>query len=417
MTKHIKPDKVKKVQTVEKVQKVEKVQRTPRDSRKKDGPSCPVYWKCGGCQLEDASYEEQVKEKENLIRKQLGGFCKVQPMIEMEVPYHYRNSVHALFDRDNRNQPISGVYRKGTKYVLAIEDCMLDDEKAQAIIGSIRGLLKSFKIRTYDEKTGYGLLRKVIVRRGNSSNEVLVALVTASPVFPSKNNFVTALRKLHPEITTIIQNVNGREHGKAIGDKEKVLFGKGYIEDGLCGEMFTITFKSAYPMNCTQAEMVYQKAMKEAGLSKKECVLDINCGSGILSVLIGNQAKQVIGVESNREVAREAISNVKKAKMDNIRILNTSIMQFLNEFIQVGTKADVLFINQSRAGNTEDVLQLMGQVKPKKMVYLSESAVGLKEDLEYWTTHGYRVTQVCPVDVQPFKSKVDTICVLERKGY
>ena len=137
----------------------------------------------------------------------------------MKEPFHYRNKVHAVFDRDRKNNPISGVYEQGTHKVVPVEFCMIEDEKADEIIGTIRGMLKSFKISVYDEDTGYGLLRHVLVKRGFSTNEIMVVLVTASPVFPSKNNFVKALRAKHPEITTVIQNVNGRGTSMVLGDK------------------------------------------------------------------------------------------------------------------------------------------------------------------------------------------------------
>lgn len=203
---------------------------------------CPVYKKCGGCDFQGVPYEEQLKIKETQVRQLLAPFCKVHPIAGMKNPYHYRNKVHAVFSHDKKGNAVSGVYQKGTHIVVPVERCMIEDEKADEIIGSIRGLLKSFKIRTYDEDTGYGLLRHVLVRRGFASGEILVVLVTASPVFPSKNNFVKALRKLHPEITTIVQNVNGRGTSMVLGNQEKTLYGKGYIEDILCG--YTLDRKS-----------------------------------------------------------------------------------------------------------------------------------------------------------------------------
>ena len=151
----------------------------------------------------------------------------------MKEPYHYRNKVHAVFDRDRRGNIISGVYEMKSHRVVPVETCMIEDQKADEIIGTIRGMLKSFKIRTYDEDTGYGLLRHVLVKRGFATGQIMVVLVTASPVFPSKNNFVKALRQKHPEITTIVQNINGRGTSAVLGKQEHVLYGKGYIEDVL----------------------------------------------------------------------------------------------------------------------------------------------------------------------------------------
>ena len=171
-------------------------------------------------------YAEQLRHKEKRVRILLDSFGKVHPIIGMKDPYHYRNKVHAVFDRDRRGNAISGVYQKGTHKVVPVDSCMIEDQKADEIIVTIRGLLKSFKIKTYDEDTQYGLLRHVLIRRGFSTGEIMVVLVTASPVFPSKNNFVKALRKVHPEITTVVQNINDRGTSMVLGTRDVVLYGK-----------------------------------------------------------------------------------------------------------------------------------------------------------------------------------------------
>jgi len=174
---------------------------------------CPVFKQCGGCQYLDMPYEEQLKKKQAQMQKLLGKYCKVHPIVGMEHPFRYRNKVHAVFGH-RKGEVVSGVYKAGTHNLVPVERCMIEDEKADEIIGTIRGMLKSFKIRTYDEDSGYGLLRHVLVRRGFQTGQIMVVLVTASPVFPSKNNFVKALRQKHPEITTVVQNVNDRvQHG------------------------------------------------------------------------------------------------------------------------------------------------------------------------------------------------------------
>ena len=169
---------------------------------------CKISKKCGGCQFQGIPYKEQLKKKQKKEQSLLGAYGKVCPIIGMENPYYYRNKVHAVFDRDRKENIISGIYEEGTHRVVPVENCLIEDEKSQAIIRTIRGMLKSFKIRTYDEDTGYGLLRHVLIRRGFSTGEIMVVLVTGSPIFPSKNNFVKALRKAHPEITTVVLNVN-----------------------------------------------------------------------------------------------------------------------------------------------------------------------------------------------------------------
>lgn len=203
---------------------------------------CKIYKKCGGCQLQNMTYEEQLKWKQKRVQILLDKFGKVNPIIGMENPYHYRNKVQAAFRFDFRKKIIiSGVYQSSTRSVVPVEYCMTEDKKADKIIGTIRKLMKSFKLLPYDERSGRGFLRHVLVKRGFASGETMVVLVAATPVFPSKNNFVKALLKEHPDITTIVLNVSDCPTNLVLGTNEKVLYGRGTIEDTLCGCRFRIS--------------------------------------------------------------------------------------------------------------------------------------------------------------------------------
>ena len=192
-------------------------QEKPGQDRKKKNRNnaasskCPYQKKCGGCTYLKLSYEEQLAKKEQFLKKTLKGIVPVKGMVGMEHPYHYRNKVNSAFARKKDGTIISGIYEKGTHKVVSVDECLLEDPRADAIIRDIRSLLKSFKIMIYNEDSGYGLLRHVMVRTGFVSGEIMVVLVCVSPVFPSKNNFVKALRKLHPEITTVVLNVNDKK--------------------------------------------------------------------------------------------------------------------------------------------------------------------------------------------------------------
>ena len=187
------------------------------------------------------SYEEQLAAKKHQVKELMEKHCKVRPIIGMdENPWHYRHKVQAVFGLDRKKQQISGVYEEKTHRILPVETCLIEDQKADAIIATVRSLLKSFKIKVYDEDTGYGLLRYVLIRKAEFTDEIMVVLVTASPVFPSKRNFVEALRREHPEITTVVQNVNDRTDSLVLGSKYQVLWGKGYIVDRLCGYLLLV---------------------------------------------------------------------------------------------------------------------------------------------------------------------------------
>ena len=247
--------------------------------------ACKVAKKCGGCQYQGVPYKEQLKKKQKMVNALLSKYGKVEPIIGMENPYYYRNKVHAVFDRDRKGNIVSGTYEAKTHRVVPVENCLIEDKKSQEIIRTIRGLLKSFKIKTYDEDTGYGLLRHVLVRRGFETGEIMVVLVLGSPILPSKNNFVKALRKEHPEITTVVLNINDRKTSMILGEREKVLYGKGFIRDELCGCTFRISPKSFYQVNPVQTEILYQKAIEFAHLTGKESVIDAYCGIGTIGLI------------------------------------------------------------------------------------------------------------------------------------
>lgn len=377
---------------------------------------CPVSKKCGGCQLLDMPYSQQLTLKKKQLEETLKGICKVQTVIGMEQPFHYRNKVHAVFDRDRRGNIISGIYQENTHIVVPVEKCLIEDEKADEIIGTIRGMLKSFKIRTYDEDTGYGLLRHVLIRKGFQSGEIMVVLVTASPVFPSKNNFIKALREKHPEITTIVQNINGRGTSMVLGDREQVLYGKGYITDQLCGCTFRISSKSFYQVNPVQTEKLYNLAIELAGLTGKETVLDAYCGIGTIGIIASRKAGQVIGVELNQDAVRDAVNNAKLNQISNIRFYCNDAGRFMVNMAERGDRADVVIMDPPRSGSTEEFMDSIKKMGADKLVYISCNPETLARDLRYMKKLGYRVDgNVVGVDMFAETYHVETVVLLSRK--
>ncbi len=370
---------------------------------------CPVASRCGGCQLLHLPYDRQLKQKQELIESLLKGICPVRPITGMENPWHYRNKVHAVFDHDKKGNPISGVYEAGSHRVVPVECCLIEDEKADEIIGTIRNMLRSFKIRTFDEDSGYGLLRHVLIRRGFSTGQIMVVLVTASPVFPSKNNFVKALLEKHPEITTIIQNVNDRSTSMVLGDKESVLYGRGYIEDTLCGRTFRISSKSFYQINSVQTEKLYKKAIELAGLTGKELVIDAYCGIGTIGIIAAAAAGNVIGVELNQDAIRDAVSNAKANRVENIRFYCNDASRFLAEMAQAGEKADVVIMDPPRSGSTEVFMKAVKEMGPDKVVYISCGPQSLARDLKYFKTLGYQPKEAWPFDLFPGTEHVEVV--------
>lgn len=377
---------------------------------------CPVANKCGGCQWIDKEYEEQLRMKETRFRKLMEPYCRPERIIGMENPLHYRNKVHAVFGEDRRHNIISGIYEEKSHRIVPVDSCMIENSKADEIIVSVRQLLKSFKIRPYNEDTGYGLLRHVLIRTGYATGQIMVVLVLASPVFPSKNNFVKALLKLHPEITTIVLNVNNRSTSMVLGDKEQVIYGKGFIEDKLCEKTFRISPKSFYQVNPVQAEKLYQKAIEYACLTGKETVVDAYCGTGTIGIAAASGANKVIGVELNPDAVRDAVFNAKFNKVKNIEFYQNDAGKFLTGLAKQNVHVDVVIMDPPRSGSTEEFLTSVVEVGADRVVYVSCNPDTMVRDLKFLKGKGYEVRKCVAVDMFPFTEHVETVCLLSRKA-
>lgn len=387
-----------------------------REVEKKSKSRCPYSKKCGGCQLVDMPYDRQLKKKQQNLQELLGEFGKLEPIIGMENPDHYRNKVHAVFGLDQKHRPIAGVYEEKTHRVVDVESCFLENQKSTAIIRTIKNLLRSFKIKTYDEDTGYGLLRHVLIRTGFQTGQIMVVLVLGSPILPSKNNFVKALLKEHPEITTIVVNVNNRNTSMVLGDKEQAIYGKGYIEDVLCGKVFKISPKSFYQVNPVQTEKLYGTAIEYAGLTGEETVLDAYCGIGTIGMIASDKAKRVIGVELNSDAVKDAVSNAKRNEIKNIEIYNKDAGEFMVQLAEQGEKIDVVFMDPPRAGSDEAFLSSVVKCSPERIVYVSCNPETLARDLKYLTKNGYMVKRMRGTDMFPHTNHTETVCLLGNRN-
>ncbi len=376
--------------------------------------ACPLAKKCGGCQLQNMSYDRQLKWKQARCEILLKKFGKVDKIIGMENPYHYRNKVQAAFGRTKSGKIISGVYQSGSHRIVMVDSCMTEDEIADKIIVDIRNMLPKFKIWTYDEDKGTGFLRHVLVKRGFSSGEVMVVLVGASGYFPMKKKFTAALLEKHPEITTVVLNINPKDTNLVLGDREEVLYGNGYIEDTLCGRIFRISPKSFYQINPVQTEKLYGKAMELAELDENTKVLDAYCGIGTIGLVAAKTAGNVIGVELNPDAVKDAIANAKRNNEKNARFYCADAGDFMEALAAEGEKFDVVFMDPPRSGSSRKFIDSLAIADPQKVVYISCNPETLARDLQYLIKKGYKVQKICPVDMFPHTNHIETVCLLSK---
>lgn len=375
---------------------------------------CPVAKKCGGCQLQNMPYSQQLAWKQHKAERLLGKFCRVSPIIGMEQPLHYRNKVQAAFGVGRGGRAVSGVYQSGSHTIVPVDTCMTEDVVADQIIVTIRGMLREFKLPPYDLRSGRGVLRHVLIRRGFESGQVMVVLVTASPIFPLQKHFARALVEKHPEITTLILNVNRDYEGLMLGRSEKVLYGEGFIEDTLCGLTFRISSRAFYQVNPIQTRILYETALRYAGLTGSERVIDAYCGVGTIGLIAAASAGQVLGVESNREAVRDAIANAKRNQIHNARFFCADAGEYIEQLADEGERVDVVFLDPPRAGSDRKSLDALVALAPPKIVYISCNPETQARDLGRLAAGGYRISAIQPVDLFPYTNHIETVVLMSK---
>ena len=376
---------------------------------------CPHARSCGGCQLQGVPYSEQLRYKQRELARLLGDFAPILPILGMEEPLHYRNKVHAAFGLDARRQIVSGVYRPGSHAIVPVERCLIEDETADRIIREIRSMLRPYRIQVFDERSGTGWLRHVLVRRGFATGQVMVVLVAVNPIFKLQKPFLKELLERCPEITTVVLNLNDRFGPVVLGTREKVLYGEGCIEDVLCGYRFRLSPRSFYQVNPVQTETLYRTAVDFAGLTGAETVLDAYCGIGTIGITASGQAGPVIGVELNRDAVRDAIGNARLNGLKNCWFTAGDAGETMEKMAADRVRPDVVFLDPPRAGSDERFLRSLLRCAPQRVVYVSCCPETLARDLET-LRRGYRVEKIQPVDMFPFTKHVESVAALSRAG-
>lgn len=375
---------------------------------------CRYAKKCGGCQLLNLKYEEQLRHKQINTIRLLGKFCHIEEIIGMENPYNYRNKAQYAFGMD-KGKIICGVYQSSTHRIVDIDRCMLTHPKSDEIAETVKKLLKSFKLKPYDENTGQGFLRHLLIKNGFKSGEIMVVFVTGTPQFPSKRSFVNALVGRHPEITTIVQNVNNKFTSMVLGEKSEVLYGEGKITEELCGLKFRISPRAFYQINPIQTELLYNKALEYADFKGDEKIIDAYCGTGTIGLIASRSVKSVTGVEINKDAVKDAFENAKLNSIENVRFFTADAGKFMVDLAKNGEKIDTVIMDPARAGSDIPFLSSLVKLSPKKVIYISCNPKTLARDLLYLCKNGYKVRKIQPFDMFPHTDHIECACLIERK--
>ena len=396
--------------------------RTPRPPRQTPAPdapgtlrfACPVSDRCGGCQLSRLAYPEQLKKKQQLVQSLLGKMCPVEPIIGMDDPFHYRNKVHAVI-AERRGCVYSGVYERGTHRVVPVESCLIEDPRADRIIRTVVEMIPRYKLRVYNENTHRGFLRHVLIRTGQVTGQVLVVLVATAQEFPGGKAFVAELVQRHPEITSVVLNVNQRETSMVLGKKDVPLYGTGYMEDELCGKRFRISPQSFYQVNARQTEVLYRTAIDYAGLDGTQTLLDAYCGTGTIGLCASDHVRGLIGVELNADAVRDAKENARLNGVRNARFFCDDAGRFMVKMAQEGQPLDVLMMDPPRSGSDAKFLSAVLTLMPPTVVYVSCNPETLARDAKVLVQGGYRAVKAVPVDMFPNTEHVETVMLFRRE--
>ncbi len=378
-------------------------------------PKCPISTACGGCSFQNATYEYELRYKKHKVEealKRIGHFenIKVNDVIGMDNPEHYRNKIQIPFGKDHKHV-IYGFYKAKTHRIIPLKQCNIEDKKAGPILENIARLMEEFHIDPYNEDYRTGIIRHVLIRTSMSTNEVMVVLVANVDTFPGRNNFVKELVKRSPEISTIIFNVNKRDTNVILGESEKVLYGKGFITDEILGLKFNISSQSFFQVNPIQVQKLYGEALKYAKLSKSDTVLDAYAGVCTIGLLAAPHVKKVTSVELVKSAVINGRNNAKLNKIENIEIIEEDCTDYINKHLP---NFDVVIMDPPRKGSTPEFLSALKKIKPSRLVYVSCDPATLARDLEI-LSDTFKIDVVQPVDMFSRSFHVETVVSLSLK--
>lgn len=386
-------------------------------------PPCPVHRQCGGCQIQAMDYEEQLRLKQNMVKNNLqriGGFSCIpmEEIIGMDTPFRYRNKAQYPIGKNKEGKIIAGFYAGRTHNIMACEDCLLGDEGNALILRKVIEYMEMFRIEPYNEVTGKGLVRHVLIRKGFATGEWMVCLVINGTKLPSVDVLIQSLCKVRG-MTSISISTNTNRDNVIMGKTYETLWGKSYIQDKIRHIRYRISPLSFFQVNPVQTEKLYGKALEFAQLSGEETVWDLYCGTGSISLFLAQKAKKVFGVEIIPQAIEDAKENALDNGIDNVEFyVGKAEEVFVKAFKEAPEKAaaDVVVIDPPRKGCEEELLHTMLKMGPKRIVYVSCDSATLARDLKILCESKYKLERVQPVDLFPNTVHTEVVALLTEIG-
>ncbi|MCM1514168.1 MAG: 23S rRNA (uracil(1939)-C(5))-methyltransferase RlmD [Anaeroplasma bactoclasticum] len=383
-------------------------------------PHCPHAGSCGGCNIMHMNYSLQLRFKQKMVidtLRKLGGIddVVVLPVIGMNSPMKYRNKVQVPF-RKKGYKTICGFFKRDSHEVIPFEKCYIQSDISSEIVHFTRNLCNEFKIQGYNEESGNGLIRHILVRTNSSLTNAMVVLVMTNANLPFQEEFVAKLTKRYPIISSIFVNVNAQKGNTILGEVCVNIYGEKTIQDELCGLTFQIGPKSFYQVNASQTEILYKKAIELGKLISTDTIIDAYCGIGTIGLIASKYVKEVYAVEIVEEAIQNAKQNAKKNHIRNVHFVCNKAEKQIVEWHQQHKKIDAIIVDPPRKGCDKMLLDTIDEMDIPKMIYISCDPATLARDLKYMREKGYRIYHVQPVDMFPMTSNIETIAILSRKS-
>lgn len=388
-------------------------------SEKRQDADCSTYKRCGGCNLRHIKYEETLKMKQNavqsLVNKTLKNKIIVQETVGMENPFHYRNKAQYPLGINKDGEPVIGVFASRTHEVIPMEKCLIQNSQSEEIAKYVLEFIKQNNISIYNEKTGKGLFRHIVIKVGIKTNQIMCVLVVNGKSIPKETQLINELIRNFPQIKTIVKNINMKNTNVILGQENINIYGDGYIEDKLGEYIFKISPLSFYQVNPIQAEKLYNLGVEMAQISKEDTVFDLYCGIGTISLFMAKYAKKVYGIEIIKEAVDAANENAKVNGVTNTEFYAGDVEVVLDDLInKQGITADIVMFDPPRKGLDKNSINNILKIKPKKIVYISCNPATLIRDLaEFEET--YEIRTIVPVDMFPWTSNVECVALMNRK--
>ena len=391
-------------------------------SEERVNPPCAIYKRCGGCKLQHASYKAQLDFKWDRVKDCVSKIGKLDPSIVkyplgMENPWRYRNKVQLPIGLINGEVKI-GFFAPRSHDIIDMESCLIQDEIGDKVVKLTREWIEKFNIRPYNIDGEYdekGIVRHIMIRRGFTTNEVMVVLVTNGENLPHKEEFVDLMVKNIPGIKSVIQNINSKKTNVILGLESKTLWGEDTISDYIGDFRFNISPLSFFQVNPIQTEVLYGKALEYANLTGNEEVFDAYCGTGTITLFLSQKAKKVYGVEIIPQAIDNAWINAKENKVENVEFFVGESEVVIPDLINKGVKADVVVVDPPRKGCDKKLLDAITNIDAKKIVYVSCDPSTLGRDLKVLEENGYKTLEVQPVDMFPNTAHIENVALLIKK--